>query len=213
MVANGQTIQVPQGSSYTTLNLAGAAINGGQQNQPLTLTFTDNSTAVWTQSFSDWTNPANYTNESTIATAPYIDTASGAHNETTNYIYQYSYTIPSGKQLASITLPTNSSVRLLDIQITPPTYTTKQVTVPMGQQTTIAYIAPDSTSQMTFYAEGRRHMRRELHHLPYRLDHGRRPVYGHRIQYASDVCQCYLTVAQLADKGWPELDDDDPECN
>ena len=32
----------------------------------------------------------------------------------------------------------------------PPTYTTKQVTVPMGQQTTIAYVAPDSSSQMTF---------------------------------------------------------------
>ena len=153
VVANGQTIQVPQGSSYTTLNLAGAAINGSQQNQPLTLTFTDNSTAVWTQSFSDWCNPEDYTNESTIATAPYIDTASGGSNQTTNHIYQYSYTIPSGKQLASITLPTNSNVRLLDIQITPPTYTTKQVTVPMGQQTTIAYIAPDSTSQMTFYVQ------------------------------------------------------------
>jgi hypothetical protein len=35
----------------------------------------------------------------------------------------------------------------------PPTYTTEQVTVPMGQQTTIAYVAPDSTSQMTFYVE------------------------------------------------------------
>ena len=33
---------------------------------------------------------------------------------------------------------------------TPPTYATKQVTVPMGQQTTIVYVAPDSTSQMTF---------------------------------------------------------------
>lgn len=32
----------------------------------------------------------------------------------------------------------------------PPTYTTKEVVVPMGQQTTIAYIAPDSSSQMTF---------------------------------------------------------------
>ena len=153
MVANGQTIQVPQGSSYTTLNLAGAAINGSQQNQPLTLTFTDNSTAVWTQSFSSWSNPLNYTNESTIATAVYSDTASGGRNQTTNHIYQYSYTIPSGKQLASITLPTNSNVRLLDIQITPPIYTTKQVTVPMGQQTTIAYIAPDNTSGMAFYVQ------------------------------------------------------------
>jgi len=32
----------------------------------------------------------------------------------------------------------------------PPTYTTKQVVVPIGQQTTIAYLAPDSSSQMTF---------------------------------------------------------------
>jgi len=32
----------------------------------------------------------------------------------------------------------------------PATYTTKQVTVPMGQQTKLVYIAPDETSQMTF---------------------------------------------------------------
>jgi hypothetical protein len=36
---------------------------------------------------------------------------------------------------------------------TPPTYTTKQVTVPMGQQATIAYVAPDNSSQMTFYVQ------------------------------------------------------------
>ncbi|MEY3204904.1 MAG: hypothetical protein RLZZ21_1235, partial [Planctomycetota bacterium] len=35
----------------------------------------------------------------------------------------------------------------------PATYTTVPVTVPMGQQTTIAYVAPDSTSQMTFYVQ------------------------------------------------------------
>jgi len=33
---------------------------------------------------------------------------------------------------------------------TPATYATKSVKVPMGQQKTIAYIAPDSSSQMTF---------------------------------------------------------------
>jgi hypothetical protein len=32
---------------------------------------------------------------------------------------------------------------------TPTTYTTTQVTVPMGQQTTIAYVAQDSSSQMS----------------------------------------------------------------
>ena len=150
VVANGQTIQVTQSSYATTLSLAGAAVNGGQENQQITLTFTDNSTEVWTQSFSDWCNPENYTNESSIATASYRDTASGVTNQTTNHVYQYNYTIPSGKTLQSITLPTNSNVRLLDIQVTPHEYTTKQVTVPMGQQKTIAYVAPDIFSQMNF---------------------------------------------------------------
>ena len=115
-VANGQTIPVPQGA-YTTLNLAGAAVNGSQQNQQLTLTFTDNSTVVWTQSFSDWGSPQNYGHEAIVSTQTYRDTASGGTQQFTNRIYGYSYTIPAGKTLASITLPTNQNVRLLDIQM------------------------------------------------------------------------------------------------
>ena len=37
---NWNAIAVPQGG-YTTLNLAGAGVNGSQTNQPITLTFTD----------------------------------------------------------------------------------------------------------------------------------------------------------------------------
>ena len=114
--AAGQTIAVPQGA-YTTLNLAGAAVNGSQTNQPITLTFTDNSTVVWTQSFSDWCSPQNYGHEAIVSTQSYRDTASGGTNQTTNRIYGYSYTIPAGKTLASITLPMNPNVRLLDVQM------------------------------------------------------------------------------------------------
>ena len=115
-VANGQTIPVPQGA-YTTLNLAGAAVNDSQQNQQLTLTFTDSSTVVWTQSFSDWGSPQNYGHEAIISTQSYYDTANGGASQTANHVYGYSYTIPAGKTLASITLPTNQNVRLLDIQM------------------------------------------------------------------------------------------------
>ena len=115
-VANGQTIPVPQGA-YTTLNLAGAAVNGSQQNQQLTLTFTDNSTVVWTQSFSDWGSQQNYGHEAIISTQSYYDTANGGASQTANHVYGYSYTIPAGKTLASITLPKNQNVRLLDIQM------------------------------------------------------------------------------------------------
>jgi len=118
MVANGQTIPVPQGN-YTTLNLAGAAVNGSQTSlsQQFTLTFTDNSTVMWQQSFSDWTSPQNYAHEAIISTQSYRDTASGGTNQTTNHIYGYSYTIPAGKTLASITLPKNQNVRLFDVQL------------------------------------------------------------------------------------------------
>ncbi len=113
----GQTIAVPQGV-YTQLNLAGAAVNGSQQNQRLTLTFTDGSTVTWTQSFSDWGSPQKYGHEAIISTQYYRDTASGGAQQFTNYVYGYSYTIPSGKTLASITLPNNSNVRFLDLQMT-----------------------------------------------------------------------------------------------
>ena len=113
----GQTIAVPQGA-YTQLNLAGAAVNGSQQNQKITLTFTDGSTDTWTQSFSDWGSPQTYGHEAIISTQNYRDTASGGSQQFTNYVYGYSYTIPSGKTLASITLPNNNNVRFLDLQMT-----------------------------------------------------------------------------------------------
>ena len=114
--AHGQTIPIPQGD-YKAINLAGAAVNGSQQNQQLTLSFTDGSTVVWTQSFSDWGSPQNYGHEAIISTQSYRDTSSGGKDQFANRVYGYTYTIPSGKTLASITLPNNSNVRLLDIQM------------------------------------------------------------------------------------------------
>jgi hypothetical protein len=116
--ANGQTIAVPQGQeNVNVLNLAGAAVNGSQQNQKLTLTFTDGSTAVWTQSFSDWSSPQNYDQESIVQTQTYVNSASGVTSQRYNYVYGYSYAIPYGKALASVTLPDTANVRILDLQM------------------------------------------------------------------------------------------------
>jgi formylglycine-generating enzyme required for sulfatase activity len=116
MWAAGQTIAVPQGD-YNSLNLAGTGVNGSQQDQQITLTFTDGSSVVWTQSFSDWCSPQNYGHESIVSTQSYRNTASGGKDRINNYIYGYSYTIPVGKTLASITLPNNPNLRLLDVQM------------------------------------------------------------------------------------------------
>jgi len=69
LAANGQT--VPFSGTGNVLTLAAAAINGGQENQQILLTFTDSSTATWTQSFSDWCDPQHYAGESTISTQSY----------------------------------------------------------------------------------------------------------------------------------------------
>jgi streptogramin lyase len=111
--AAGQDIEVT--GSGSLLTLAGAAVNGGQTNQQFTLTFTDGSTATWTQSLSDWCDPSAYANESIISTQPYLNTASGGTDATTNHIYSYGYILPEGKTLKSITLPNNPNVRILGV--------------------------------------------------------------------------------------------------
>ena len=116
LMAAGQTILVPQGG-FNMLNLAGAAVNGSQQNQQIGVNYSDGTSAVWTQSFSDWGSPQNYGHESVISTQSYRDTAAGGQGQFTNHVYGYSYTIPTGKTLASITLPNNPAIRFLDLQM------------------------------------------------------------------------------------------------
>ena len=115
LAANGQT--VPVSGTGNVLTLAAAAINGGQENQQIVLTFTDSSTATWTQSFSDWCDPQGYAGESTISSQSYLNTLSSEQVSTANNVYGYSYALPAGKTLASITLPNNANVRILGVAV------------------------------------------------------------------------------------------------
>ncbi len=114
--AAGQTLAVP--GTGSVLTLAAAAVFGSQAGQSIVLNFTDGSMATWTQSFSDWCSPQNYTNESILSTQSYRNTETGGQNNTTNYVYSYSYTLPAGKTLQSITLPNNQNVRILGATLT-----------------------------------------------------------------------------------------------
>lgn len=97
-------VQLPQGD-YRWLYLAGAAANGSQPNQTLTLTFTDGTIATWVQSFSDWCFPQSYHGETIIQKqTQWVNQVGNVHNQD-NYVYGYAYKIPAGKQLASVKLP------------------------------------------------------------------------------------------------------------
>jgi hypothetical protein len=227
--AKGQTITVSVDAGKSDyLYLAGAASNGNQMSQAITLNFTDGTTETWYQSFHDWASggppqggasadgnsgpaPRPFSGELLLKTQPERLNQQGNLVTTPAHIFAYVRNL-HGKQLESFTLPNNENVGILSAVVskapvialdegfaslvlattnltgidlmaltiknesnigagggpltfffadqpekgsttTPPTYTTKQVTVPMGQQTTIAYVAPDSTSQMTFYVQ------------------------------------------------------------
>jgi len=113
----GQTMALPVGQSTTLLMLA-AAINGNQNNQSFTVTYTDNSTSTFVQSISDWASPQNYAGESIIATMPYRNSGGGTRDLNTGVnIYGYSLTLNQTKTVKSITLPNNNKVVVLALAL------------------------------------------------------------------------------------------------
>ena len=125
--ANGQTIQI-EGAGGNVLNLAGAGIGlngkvGDVTTATITVNFTDGTSSNWIQNFSNWCQPTYQLGEAIIASQSYRYTQSqtigGAPSSdpTENYIYGYSYPVPTGKTVASITLPFQSNLRLLGVQM------------------------------------------------------------------------------------------------
>jgi hypothetical protein len=109
----GQTIDLPapaSGESFTNLFLIGAG-NGLQSGKEILLTFTDGSTATWTQTFSDWAStptPGTVPGEFLINAGTQINQL-GNETGTTANVYGYLYAIPDGMTLKSLTLPYNSN--------------------------------------------------------------------------------------------------------
>jgi hypothetical protein len=113
----GQTITLPAGQ-FTTLQMLGAAVNGNQNNQVFTVTYTDNSTATFSQSLSDWAAPQNYAGESTVIRMPYRNSGNGTKDiGTAVSLYKYSLTLDQTKTVKSVTLPNNGNVVLLALTL------------------------------------------------------------------------------------------------
>ncbi len=108
------TIALPQGND-STLNLLATAVNGDQPNQTFIVTYTDGTTASFTQSLSDWYTPQKYAGETKVLEMPYRLTPSGATDNRTFYLYGYSFAINSAKTVKSLTLPNNRNVVALAV--------------------------------------------------------------------------------------------------
>ncbi len=112
------TIPLPAGQ-FSTLTILASGVNGNQTAQTFTVTYADNTTAVFTRSLSDWFIPQGYTGETRAVTMGYRDQSTGAKDNRTFYLYGYSLALSPGKALSSITLPNNQNVVVLSMMLTP----------------------------------------------------------------------------------------------
>jgi hypothetical protein len=94
------------------------AVDGSQSGQSFTVTYTDNSTTVFTQSLSDWTSPQNYPGETVVAATAYRDTGNGSTDPLTRvFVYGYSFSLNNNKTVRSIKLPNNGDLLVLAITL------------------------------------------------------------------------------------------------
>ena len=105
-------VSVPSGA-YSQLFLLGAAANGPQSNQTVTVTYTDGTVSTFTQSFSDWCHYSNFTGETLVSQTSTRVTPGGGNQSGTINVYGYTFQLTSGKIAAYVTVPRNRNVVFL----------------------------------------------------------------------------------------------------
>ena len=106
------TVALPAGN-FSSLQFLALAVYGSQPNQQLQVTYTDGTTAVVPQSFSDWGSPMNYPGESQAIQAPYRIGPSGSGSPGTWYVYGYSLPLNNAKTVRSVQLPADPNIFVL----------------------------------------------------------------------------------------------------
>jgi hypothetical protein len=113
---HGSVLPVTAGN-YSSLWLLGAAVEGNQMAQSLTVTYTDGSTESLSQNLSDWFQPQNFPGESRAAKMAYRTMASGLKDTRPFYVYSYGFRLDHAKTVQSLTLPDNANVKLLAVTL------------------------------------------------------------------------------------------------
>jgi hypothetical protein len=114
----GQTVAF-SAARTASVSLLAIAVNGARTSQVFVVTYTDGTTASFTQNISDWFVPAHYPGESIAKSMSYRNTSSGGRDARTFNLYGYAFATNTAKTVKSITLPNNSQVKILAIGLHP----------------------------------------------------------------------------------------------
>jgi hypothetical protein len=110
------SVALPAGK-FSTLKLLATGVNGNQVSQKFIVTYTDGTTATFTQSLSDWCTPQSYTGESKTILMPYRDNSNGTRDTRAMTLYGYTFNLSNAKTVKSITLPSNRNVVVLAMNL------------------------------------------------------------------------------------------------
>jgi alpha-mannosidase len=116
----GKTLTLSTGK-FASVKVLAVGVNGNQELQTFTVTYTDGTSSSFTQSLSDWAVPRNFTGESAAVAMPYRLTADGNRDSRTFYASVYTFNLDSSKAVRGISLPSNRGVLVLAVTLVPAT--------------------------------------------------------------------------------------------
>ena len=114
-IAKGQAVRLS--GAHKSVWILAAAVEGGQRDQTLTVTYDDGSTARWDQSFSDWAEPQDFPGEARAVRMPYRLAADGAKDPRPFHLYAYGFALDGTKTVRSLTLPSESNIRVMAVSL------------------------------------------------------------------------------------------------
>jgi hypothetical protein len=112
----GQTVTLPAGQ-FNTLQLLAIGVNGSQTAQNFIVTYTDNSTVTFTQSFSDWVTPQSYPGENIPLAMSYRNQNNGTSQVQNTILGGYIFTLNPTKTVKNIALPSNGNLIIVAMQL------------------------------------------------------------------------------------------------
>ena len=115
VASRGQTVRLS--GKHGSLWLLGAAVEGGQRDGKILVTYDDGSTATFTQSFSDWASPESFSGEVEAIRMPFRVMSDGKRDENPFYVYAYGFPLDRTKGVRSVTLPNEPNVRVLAMSL------------------------------------------------------------------------------------------------
>jgi len=148
-------ITLPAGQ-YSNLYMLGAMVNNidpPNDTQTFTVTYTDGSTSTLNQNMSDWFNADGWPGEAVVNCAEKRNYQDGSQQSDSVCVYGYDLVLDPTKVVSTVTLPNNSNIVMLSMNLTTPSipgtfvYTPPSGTVePVGTDTLNVAFTPNDTT-------------------------------------------------------------------